>query len=144
MGHVVSAAQRVLDRLTRVRQSAPGRWMARCPAHEDGGPSLSIRETDDGRVLLHCFAGCANGDVLGAIGLRMSDLFDKPLAHHLPPIRGGFSARELLELSAHEIMVASLILNDAEAEGREPNPAERQRLAQAAARLGTARDLTRG
>lgn len=34
------------------------RWIARCPAHDDSEPSLSIGTGDDGRVLLHCFAGC--------------------------------------------------------------------------------------
>jgi hypothetical protein len=138
----MSATQRLLDRLTRVRQSAPGRWMACCPAHEDGGPSLSIRETDDGRVLIHCFAGCGAGDVLHAVGLRMSDLFDKPIAQHLPPVRGGFSARELLELTAHEALVAAMLSTKAGDEGLTEH--EAQRLRQAAARLGNAKDLARG
>jgi DNA primase len=38
-------------------------WMARCPAHEDRSPSLAIRESD-GRVLVHCHAGCKQGDVI--------------------------------------------------------------------------------
>ena len=50
-------------------------WMARCPAHSDRRPSLSLRTTDDGVVLLHCFAGCATGDVLSALGLAFSDLY---------------------------------------------------------------------
>lgn len=138
----MSAAQRLLDRLTLVRQSAPGRWMARCPAHEDGRASLSIRETDDGRVLIHCFAACANGDVLAAVGLRMSDLFDKPIAQHLPPIRGGFSARELLELNAHEATVAALLVCDAQT--RTLTAEESARLVQAAARLGKVNEIVNG
>jgi hypothetical protein len=138
----MSAATKVLDRLTRVRQSGTGRWMARCPSHEDSGPSLSIRETDDGRVLLHCFGGCANGDVLAAMGLRMADLFDKPIAHHLPPVRGGFSAREILELNANEVMVAALLVSDAET--RQLTGNEKARLAQAAARLLKAQALVHG
>jgi hypothetical protein len=138
----MSASGRVLDRLQGVRQSAPGRWIARCPAHEDRSPSLSIRELEDGRVLLHCFGGCANGDVLAAMGLRMSDLFDKPLAQHLPPVRGGWNARELLELNAHEAMVAALLASDAQE--RPLTEDERARLAQAAARLGKAQALVYG
>ena len=42
-------------------------WMAHCPAHRDRTPSLSIRETDDGRVLVHCFAGCSQHDVINAL-----------------------------------------------------------------------------
>lgn len=39
------------------------RWVARCPAHDDAAPSLSIGTGDDGRVLLHCFAGCTFADI---------------------------------------------------------------------------------
>jgi hypothetical protein len=91
----LSATSKVLDRLEGVKQTGAGRWMARCPAHEDRSPSLSVRETENGRTLLHCFGSCPNGDVLSAMGLRMSDLFEKPLGHHFPPVRGGFNAREL-------------------------------------------------
>jgi putative DNA primase/helicase len=41
-------------------------WMARCPAHDDRNPSLSIRE-GDGKVLLHCHAGCTQRDVIAAL-----------------------------------------------------------------------------
>ena len=37
---------------------AGGGWMAHCPAHEDRTPSLSIRDTAGGKVLVHCHAGC--------------------------------------------------------------------------------------
>jgi 5S rRNA maturation endonuclease (ribonuclease M5) len=40
--------------------------MAPCPAHEDRNPSLSIREID-GKVLLHCHAGCSQRDVIEAL-----------------------------------------------------------------------------
>jgi putative DNA primase/helicase len=33
-------------------------WMARCPAHDDREPSLSITDTKDGMVLVRCHAGC--------------------------------------------------------------------------------------
>src|SRR5260370_5085320 len=60
-----------LDALVRAlgaRRSGPA-WMARCPAHEDSNPSLSIRE-DGGKVLLHCHAGCAQRDVIDALKAR--------------------------------------------------------------------------
>jgi DNA primase len=41
-------------------------WLARCPAHDDRNPSLSIREVD-GKVLLHCHAGCSQRDVIEAL-----------------------------------------------------------------------------
>src|SRR5712692_2830061 len=41
-------------------------WMAKCPAHDDNNPSLSIREVD-GKVLLYCHAGCGQRDVIEAL-----------------------------------------------------------------------------
>jgi DNA primase len=52
-----------------------GYWIARCPAHNDHSPSLKISVGRDGRILLHCWAGCENRDIVGALGLRMRDLF---------------------------------------------------------------------
>ena len=65
---------RLLGGLSCVRQTGSGRWIARCPAHEDRSPSLSIRDIDD-RVLVHCFAGCGVGDVLSSVGLTLADLY---------------------------------------------------------------------
>lgn len=51
------------------------RWLAKCPAHADSRPSLDIREGDDGRILLHCRAGCRTYDVVEALNLTWKDLF---------------------------------------------------------------------
>lgn len=48
---------------------------AKCPVHDDRAPSLSVSEGDDGRVLVHCHAGCDPQDVVRAMGLEMKDLF---------------------------------------------------------------------
>jgi hypothetical protein len=45
-------------------------WMARCPAHNDATPSLSIQGADDGRVLVHCFAGCGQTRVIAMLRSR--------------------------------------------------------------------------
>lgn len=55
-----------------------GGWQARCPAHEDSNPSLSVNEADDGRVLLHCHTGCDLASVLVAAKLTTADLFPEP------------------------------------------------------------------
>ncbi len=49
-------------------------FMAKCPAHEDRSPSLSIGQGKDGNVILKCHAGCETRDVLGAMGLSFNDL----------------------------------------------------------------------
>ena len=43
-------------------------WAARCPAHEDKSPSLSLSEGAEGRALLRCHAGC--GDEAGVPALQ--------------------------------------------------------------------------
>jgi len=63
----------LLARLEGVRPAGPHSWVARCPAHDDRNPSLSV-SVKDGRVLVHCFAGCAPDAVLGAVGLTWRDL----------------------------------------------------------------------
>ena len=45
-------------------------WIARCPAHDDHDPSLSVREADDGKVLVHCHAGCEQTQVIAALRRR--------------------------------------------------------------------------
>jgi hypothetical protein len=131
-------ASALLDRLDRVKQTGAGRWLARCPNHEDRSPSLSIRELDDGRVLLHDFGGCSTGDVLAALGLQMGDLFEKPLGD-LAPSHSRVPAVDLLKLADHEILVAALILDDVVAH-RRINPDQLSRLTQAAAKIGRLRD----
>jgi len=64
----------ILPMLAKVRRSGRG-FMALCPAHDDRSPSLSLKETEKGDVLINCFAGCEFGDILAALGLRASDCF---------------------------------------------------------------------
>lgn len=136
------SAAPLLNRLDGVKQTAPGRWLARCPAHKDRSPSLSIRELDDGRVLLHDFGGCEVGDVLETIGLTLSDLFEKPLGN-LASSHSQIPSRDLLEIINHEIIVAAIILADVRL-SRAISDEQWMRIAQAAARIGGARDHARG
>lgn len=78
----------VLARLGPVRKQ-PGGFAARCPAHADGNPSLSVGEGDDGRVVLHCHAGCDTDVILNAVGLDWSDLFPPK------PEPNGYDQREV-------------------------------------------------
>lgn len=67
--------ENILARLSKVRKSHRG-YQACCPVHQDKNPSMTITETDDGKVLIHCFACGARGtDVVEAIGLSASELF---------------------------------------------------------------------
>ena len=79
--------EELLVRLDGVRRTSHGH-MARCPAHHpDRHPSLSIWEGEDGRLLLHCFAGCSVEETCKAIGLRVADLFPEGRGEGHKPTR---------------------------------------------------------
>lgn len=47
-----------------------GAWMARCPAHDDRDPSLSIQDANDCKVLVRCHAGCDQARVIAKLRSR--------------------------------------------------------------------------
>jgi hypothetical protein len=71
-----SAIENVLASLQEVKPCGEG-WSALCPAHDDGNASLSINVGDDGRVLMHCHAGCSIDEICEACGLKLADLFER-------------------------------------------------------------------
>ena len=66
--------EKVLEGLEGVEKNGAG-WKARCPAHDDREPSLSVHEGDDGRALVKCFARCEAAEIVAALNLEMRDLF---------------------------------------------------------------------
>jgi len=63
----------ILDRLEGVRKQGSG-YRARCPGHGSSGPTLSVKE-NEGRILIHCFAGCTPDEVRRALDLPWSAFF---------------------------------------------------------------------
>lgn len=68
------AVERVLVRLSDAKRSGSD-WRARCPAHDDREPSLSVAQGERG-ALLKCHAGCPQDAVVSALGLSAAELFD--------------------------------------------------------------------
>lgn len=145
----------LLARLDRVRRVGAGKWVARCPAHDDRGPSLSIAETADGRVLVHCFGGCETLDVLGAVGLDFSALFSERDPDDVGRPKGWRSAgardsrqrlesippRTALAAIAADAIEAAVITSDI-AEGRATAESVRSRLWTLAGRMAAAVSMT--
>lgn len=125
------SAQILITRLTGVRNTGPDRWVAKCPAHEDRSPSLSITDRE-GRVLLHCFGGCETEAVLGAVGLRFSDIMPERIGEARPQ---AIPALQVLEAVAYEITVAALLATEL------GYAASSQRLIEAGSRLNAALTL---
>ena len=68
-----------ISRFPKATKTGSGDHMVRCPAHEDGKASLSVKESPEGNILLKCFANCTPESITAALGLAMKDLFkDEP------------------------------------------------------------------
>ena len=136
------SADTLLSLLSKVKRTKPGSWLACCPAHDDKSPSLSIRETVDGRVLVHCFAGCAVHEIVSAVGLDVSDLFPpRTEQQFIKGERRPFPAPDILRAIAFESTLVLIAAADLLA-GNPFNETDRTRLVLAVARIQAA--LTAG
>lgn len=130
----------VLNAVEGARPSGKG-YVAKCPSHSDRSPSLSIAEGDDGRVLLHCFGGCETVQILGSIGLEMSDLFpqsDKPRRPSLGVPRTAF-----LRAVEHEATILFFVQNDRK-KGKVISEVDQSREKLASERVALARGALHG
>jgi DNA primase len=142
-----SPIDKVLHGLGGVKRTGPGKWIARCPAHDDRRPSLSIREAEDHKVLLKCWSGCGAAEIVNALGLSLSDLFPQDRRnlseHSTGPTRRPWEFKDALQGIAHEATVARLILEDAR-NGRPLDAETLDRLALAEERISDAARIAGG
>lgn len=150
-------AETLLRRLDCVRSVGRSQWVARCPAHDDRGPSLSIAEADDGRVLIHDFAGCSPAEVLDAIGVQWEALFPErdpddagrrtgwrtASARGSRQRRSGISARAALVAIHADVLEAAVLVADV-AEGRATIADARTQLWTLAGRIADALEVSGG
>lgn len=87
----------LLHRLERVQRSGQG-WRADCPTGHRTRGTLSLAQGDDGRLLLHCFAGCSAAEVLAALGLSVAEVMPERLRDESPEARR--AARERFRLAS--------------------------------------------
>jgi len=128
----------LLSKLEGVKQITRGRWLAKCPAHADRRPSLSVRELDEGRVLVHDFGGCSVGDVLAAVGLTFGVLYPEKLdEHHVRSERRPFPASDVLRAVAHEALIVAVAASRI-GNGGDLTEEDRERLILASSRLTAA------
>jgi hypothetical protein len=136
----------VLSRLEchKLRENGRDRWRACCPAHGGNNPSaLSIGVGADDQVLLKCWHGCDVDEVVGALGLELSDLFPPNPANGSgsPPIRRRrlLTAAQGLDLLHDEMHLLIVCASDMVA-GKALDESTRNRLLQAGARIAMLRD----
>ena len=138
----LSPIDRLLPLLNGVKRTGPTTWMARCPAHADKSPSLSIRRADDEKTLVHCHAGCTVYEVVTAVGLDLADLFPpRPPdpAYTGKPERRPFPAADILRAIGFEALVVGCAAS-AMLAGEAFTQADRDRLMVAVARIQAALD----
>lgn len=139
----MTPADQLLPRLHGVRERGRGQWSARCPAHEDHSPSLSIKERDDGALLLHCWAGCEVDAIVGAVGLDLADLFARTgSSGKASKRRHLITAAQALDLLHDEALLVAVAAANI-AHGVELAEADKDRLLQAAARVAYLRNEVR-
>jgi hypothetical protein len=96
----------VLSRLQKVKPTGNNRWTCLCPAHDDRSPSMHIKLSESGHVLINCKVGCEVYDILGAIGLDWKDVMpDEPTHHRKKPEQRIIYTTEALELIRFEAQV---------------------------------------
>jgi len=128
----------LLQRLEAAKPTGPGRWIARCPAHNDRHPSLTVRELPDGTILIKCWAGCGASDVMAAVGMGLSDLFPDRIPDRTPVRqRDRWIHSDVWRLLVLEAGVAAVIASDAAA-GRDVTPESAARAGLAADRISDA------
>lgn len=91
----------------------PVSYKACCPAHGDTNPSLHIAQTDDGTILIRCMSRlCPAADILAAVGLDFSDLYDKPSHHHRKGVKKPFPAADVLRAISLEVTVVCICADE--------------------------------
>lgn len=134
------SADILLSRLDKVRPTGAGSWIACCPAHDDKHPSMTVREADDGIVLVHCFSGCNVEQILGAVGLDFDALFPPKPIEHAKPLRRPFPAADVLESIATEARIVATASANIR-QGIKLTDSDHERLMVAAERIFEARRL---
>ena len=100
--------ENLLARLEKVKSTGNGKWLACCPAHPDKSPSLGVKQTDDGKILIHCFGGCPVTEIVSAIGFQLSDLMPDEPTHKKGSKPPRFNRYELFDRLAFESLILSL------------------------------------
>jgi hypothetical protein len=99
--------EKFVSRLDGVKRTGAGRFVAKCPAHQDKSPSLAVAEKD-GRVIFHCFAGCDPVDVLAAVGLTFSDLYPEKPTYNKGSRSAAFNPYDMLKCLVRESGIVTL------------------------------------
>jgi hypothetical protein len=143
----MTPVETLLARLDSVRAHGPNGWRADCPGGHSSRGALSVGESDDGRVLVRCFAGCSAAEIVAAVGLNLADLFPARSEDRSP--LGRSRRREAMRQSAWAAALGVLsreativeVAATAIERGQVLTPEDIERVRCAAARIHGAREV---
>ena len=142
----MAAIQTLLSRLEGVsKEHVKGQltcWSARCPAHNDRSPSLSITD-NNGTILLHYHAGCPASAIVYAVGLSLADLFPRRISSGKPGQRQYWLAATAFKSIMADVTLVAAIAS-AMHQGREISSRDYEALFDAAQRLQRTAGVTNG
>lgn len=130
----------ILSKFQRVYKSGNDQWQCLCPVHDDKSPSVGIKYTKDGRILIHCFSGCPTNEILDAVGISFDDLFPDKLENEYKPIKRAFNPYAVLTSLSNEVLLCTLAAMDL-SKGKILNEIDKQRLILAYSRIKEAYEL---
>jgi putative DNA primase/helicase len=131
---IIDRLANLTSRLDFCKQVKKDQYVARCPAHADSSPSLSIGLGRNGdRIVINCYAGCTPEEVVSSVGLSIADLFPDDPYEHVSNGRRRKTTPDIDEL------IIKIAIAD-KGKGRAVNPSDRKSFAAAvkreSARLG--------
>jgi hypothetical protein len=104
---------------------------------------MTIKELDDGRVLIHDFGGDSPQEILDALGLTFADLFPEKLTDRGKPARPAFPATDVLRCISFEALLVAISASKM-VKGIQLTDEEKKRLMVAAGRINAAMEVTNG
>lgn len=137
----------LLVRLDGVKKTGANRWTAKSPTRNERTASLSIKQTEDGRVLLHDFGGSDAAEILAALGISWIQLIPPHLRRDkrafTPAERQGHDALAALNAMHTAALIVRICANKL-ADGQPLADADRHALRQAVNTIDRAYQAARG
>lgn len=129
----------ILSHFDKVRSTSKSNsYNCLCPAHDDRNASLSIKIAEDGRVLIHCFAGCDIQNILSAVGLTLDDIIPERI-DMLKPTGKAFNPYAILKSMKDDALFVYMCASHIE-KGEQLEETDKEKLLQTVQKLREAYD----
>jgi 5S rRNA maturation endonuclease (ribonuclease M5)/archaellum biogenesis ATPase FlaH len=110
-----------LSKLGEGVQQHGERWQARCPAHDDGKASLSVKHGNNGGIIVFCHAGCETRAIVSAMNLTIADLMPSDPMPERPSVKPTIVAAYDYRDEKGNLLYQALRLNPKDFRQRRPD-----------------------